>query len=98
MHIQFLKARTPVSYKMLNLLIRQRDKFIRYLLNKKTLKNGKIKRKSTRGKIVDHGCGRPFAVDRVRSCMPTLRDAALLKVRRGETSLEAAVAATEFDA
>jgi type IV pilus assembly protein PilB len=51
-----------------------------------------------RGKIVDHGCGRPFAVDRVRSCMPTLRDAALLKVRRGETSLEAAVAATEFDA
>jgi type IV pilus assembly protein PilB len=51
-----------------------------------------------RGKIIDHGCGRPFAVDRVRSCMPTLRDAALLKVRRGETSLEAAVAATEFDA
>jgi type IV pilus assembly protein PilB len=51
-----------------------------------------------REQIVDHHGGRAFAEDTARRCMPTLRDAALLKVRRGETSLEAAVAATEFDA
>ncbi|CAB3777562.1 GspE/PulE family protein [Pararobbsia alpina] len=51
-----------------------------------------------RSQIVEHGVGRAFAEDVARSRLPTLRDAALLKVRRGETSLEAAVAATEFDA
>jgi type IV pilus assembly protein PilB len=51
-----------------------------------------------RSQIVEHGAGRAFAEDVARSRLPTLRDAALLKVRRGETSLEAAVAATEFDA
>ncbi|MEJ0003261.1 MAG: ATPase, T2SS/T4P/T4SS family [Pararobbsia sp.] len=51
-----------------------------------------------REQIVDRGTAGTFADHAARIGLPTLRDAALVKVRRGDTSLEAALAATEIEA